>query len=221
MKLITIFFLFMSMSLTYAQKTIKGYVSDHIGPLEGANILIKNSTIGTVSNIDGYYEIEANYNDTLSISYLGYSTKDILVANQKMINTVLDGEIQLKEVQIVAYGTIRCTYRTICQFTKCNTVCGFNVEKINPARKEPLLVIQNLYPNPSKDGRFAIKLLHDFKNIQIQVANISGQIIKTVQALPIHKKVMIDLSQYAPGIYIINIIADGKRLAAKKAVIGR
>jgi len=150
----------------YGQTKIKGFISDEIGPLPRANIIIKNTKTGTVSNMDGYYEIDAKVNDTLSISYLGYNTQDILVNSQKNINTLLKGDIALDEVEIIAYGSISC--RTI--------YCGGVFRKITDNSKnfKSDLITQSLYPNPSKDGRFQLNLLDSYKNVEIEIINMSG-----------------------------------------------
>jgi len=209
MKKITILFLLLSVSYTfYGQTKIKGFVSDETGPLPGANVLIKNSKTGVVSDMDGYYEIEAKTSDTLSISYLGYNTQHILVDNQKTINTELEGNIALDEVVIVDYGSIKCTDIIGCGWS---TITAKDLNKF---------ITPSLYPNPSKNGQFQVKLLDSYNNVQIQIVNISGQLIKTQQYQNKVQNIGIDLSTYPQGMYIINITADGKHLATKKAIIG-
>ncbi|WP_041295581.1 carboxypeptidase-like regulatory domain-containing protein [Dokdonia sp. 4H-3-7-5] len=61
--------------------TISGTVSDDGEPLPGANILIKNSVVGTQSDFDGNYEIKAAATDTLVFTYVGFKSKEILVCS--------------------------------------------------------------------------------------------------------------------------------------------
>mgnify|MGYP000309149310 CR=1 FL=1 len=68
--------LFLSTNLI-AQYTIEGTVTDSSGPLIGATILLKNTTSGTVSNIDGRFTIKADSTDILIVSYIGYQSKEI------------------------------------------------------------------------------------------------------------------------------------------------
>ena len=89
------------------KKLVKGTVSDDTGELMiGATISIKGTTQGVLSDINGNYEIECTDNDILQVSYLGYTPQDIKVGNRKVINVVLASDnVQLEEVQIIAYGT--------------------------------------------------------------------------------------------------------------------
>jgi hypothetical protein len=226
MRAIVLSFFMLSISFSaLSQRIISGYVSDDFGPLEGANIIIKNTNLGAVSDIDGYYEIETKKNDTLSISFIGYETKDVLVANKKDISVTLKGGVALDEIVLVAYGAIRktCVLRCnnfITSKTECSFGCpveGFNVHEVNDNKSFNAIA---LYPNPSKSGIFELSLLNEYRKVQIQINNMSGQLIKTINHQNINRKIYIDLSQFPTGIYIISIIGDGKRLPAKKAIIG-
>ena len=87
--------------------TVTGLIVDKNGdPIIGANVLIKGTTNGTVTDIDGKFSIEAESNAVLDISYIGYLTKEITVGNQKVINVVLVEDTKtLDEVVVIGYGT--------------------------------------------------------------------------------------------------------------------
>lgn len=89
------------------KKLVKGTISDDTGELViGATISVKGTTEGVLSDIDGNYEIECADNDVLLISYLGYTPQEIKVGSKKVINVLLVSDnVQLEEVQIIAYGT--------------------------------------------------------------------------------------------------------------------
>ena len=93
----------------YAQDSyqLKGVVSDANNvPIPGANIVIANSTKGTVTDFDGLYEIAVKKGDVLNISYIGYVTQQIVIVNQKEVNITLNEDAsQLDEVVVVGYGT--------------------------------------------------------------------------------------------------------------------
>ena len=162
MKTIIILFFILSIPcFVLGQTTIRGVVSDEIGPLSEANIIIKNTNIGVVTDFEGAYEINAKTTDTLSISYLGYETKEVLVGNKKRINTFLSGDIKLDEVILHAYGNCKKTYCITCR-------CGVTMTQITSKNFKSNLITPTLYPNPSKEGRFKLTLLDDYKNIQIQ-----------------------------------------------------
>ncbi len=92
------------------QKKISGKVTDESGePLPGVTVVIKGTTQGTVTDIDGNYSI-SNILDgaTLQFSFVGMQTQDILVGNQTTLNVemVVDA-IGIEEVVAIGYGTMK------------------------------------------------------------------------------------------------------------------
>lgn len=77
--------------------------------LPGANIVIKGSTNGTVTNIEGHFSIEVEGPETvLVISSVGYEKQEIRVGNRSVINITLTSDITaLSEVVVVGYGTMK------------------------------------------------------------------------------------------------------------------
>ena len=94
-------------NVSVQQSIVKGKITDQQGfPLPGATILVKKTNKSTTTDLDGNYIIEASQNDVLSFSYIGYTTKEIVLSNQKTINVSLQEDISdLKEVVVVGYGT--------------------------------------------------------------------------------------------------------------------
>ncbi len=91
-------------------KVVKGVVKDMNGePVIGANVVVKGTTNGTITDIDGNYSLEGvPAGAILQISYIGYLTKDVTVGNQSAINVILAEDTQsLDEVVVVGYGTMR------------------------------------------------------------------------------------------------------------------
>ena len=86
---------------------LSGRVIDAKGePIPGANISVKGTTIGTITDMDGNFSIDVNPNQILTISFIGYETKTIPVSNQKTLNVVLQETVnQLDELVVVSYGT--------------------------------------------------------------------------------------------------------------------
>ena len=97
----------LSVSYVYAQTTLRGIVTDVSGePLPGVSIMVKGSTMGTVSGLDGDYSIKANSQDILVFSFIGMTTKEVYVGGKTTINvTLLDDTKLLDEVIVVGYGT--------------------------------------------------------------------------------------------------------------------
>jgi iron complex outermembrane receptor protein len=77
--------------------------------LPGVSVFIKGTTLGTISDIDGNYKIEnVNSNDTLVFRFLGYTVQEIPIANQIVINVVLDPSSQeIEGVVVTALGIKR------------------------------------------------------------------------------------------------------------------
>ena len=104
-----VFLLFFSLPLlTFGQeKTITGTIvsaSDNI-PLPGATIVVKGKSLGATSDFDGKYSILANKGDILVFSYIGYTTTEITVNSQTVIDVVLaENAGVLDEVVVTGYG---------------------------------------------------------------------------------------------------------------------
>lgn len=93
-----------------AQVTVTGKVNDEKGEaIIGANVMIKNSTTGTITDIDGSFEIKVpDAFVTLIVSYIGYTTQEIPLRNQTRLEVVLREQATLiNEVVVVGYGTTR------------------------------------------------------------------------------------------------------------------
>lgn len=94
--------------VAFAQgRQISGVITDATGEsMIGVNVLVKGTTNGNITNLDGEYTIDnVSNNDVLVISYIGYLTQEISVGNQSLINIVLVEDSQaLEEVVVVGYG---------------------------------------------------------------------------------------------------------------------
>lgn len=86
---------------------ISGSITDVNGdPIIGANVFLKGSASGTVTNISGDYELNVSTGDILVISYIGYIQQEIKLKGEKQLNIVLQEDSQtLNEVVVVGYGT--------------------------------------------------------------------------------------------------------------------
>lgn len=91
------------------EKTITGIVSDNLGPLPGANVVVKGTTRGTQTDFDGKYSIKAKEGETLVFSFTGYNSKSVKITKATTINVVLDGTATLSEVVVISDGYLRGT----------------------------------------------------------------------------------------------------------------
>ena len=86
---------------------VKGVVKDSNGePLLGVNVLVKGTTIGAVTDIDGNFSFEAPAGCTLVISYIGFESQEVKVKGNAPLNIILKEDSEaLDEVVVVGYGT--------------------------------------------------------------------------------------------------------------------
>ena len=104
-------FLLLSLTVVYAQaQTVSGVVTDQTTGegIPGVNILIKNTTSGTISDANGNYTLEAPTDAVLVFSFVGYQTTEVNVAGRQTINLPLAADLtELEQVVVVGYGTQR------------------------------------------------------------------------------------------------------------------
>ena len=88
--------------------TITGVVTDQLGePLIGVSVLVKGTTTGCSTGIDGDFTIKANTGSTLVFSYLGYATKEVKATGTTLKVTLEENSQQLEEVVVTAMGITR------------------------------------------------------------------------------------------------------------------
>jgi TonB-linked SusC/RagA family outer membrane protein len=111
-EIFTIILLIISALSSFSQvRTITGMVraSDSKETLPGTTVRIKDSQTGTVTDIDGKYSIQIRQDKTILVfSFIGYTTQEIEVSTQKVVDVVMEpSKISLQEVVVVGYGTLR------------------------------------------------------------------------------------------------------------------
>ena len=103
-------FLLTQTTLAQSASPIMGKVLDSTGEsVIGASVLVKGTTIGTITDIDGNFKLDnVSSNATLVVSYIGYQTQEIPVAGKKNFTVKLADDTQtLDEVVVVGYGVQR------------------------------------------------------------------------------------------------------------------
>jgi TonB-linked SusC/RagA family outer membrane protein len=94
-----------SNSVTQQGNTVTGTVRDVQGPVIGASVTVKGTSIGTVTDVDGKFSLSVGENAVLQVFYLGYITQEIAVGNQTNLNITLIENVQaLGEVVVLGYG---------------------------------------------------------------------------------------------------------------------
>ena len=122
-------------TMVFAQKAnIEGTVKTSNGEsLPSATILVKGTTIGTLSDDKGHFAIQAEPKDILVASYVGFETVEVAVGNQKVISIILDDSQQeIKEVIVTALG-----------IEKVKSTIGFAVQDVKGSE-----LVKAREPNP-------------------------------------------------------------------------
>ena len=88
--------------------TISGTVVDSNGlPVIGANVMIKGTSNGTITDVDGKFTLN-DATGTLVVSYIGFQNQEIKIGNKKILNIVLKEDTELlDEVVVVGYGSVK------------------------------------------------------------------------------------------------------------------
>lgn len=88
------------------EKTVNGIITDENGEaIIGANVSVKGTTIGTITDVDGNFSLSIPENSLLQISYIGYLTQEIAVGNKSSFSIkLLEDTQKIEEVVVVGYG---------------------------------------------------------------------------------------------------------------------
>ena len=89
-------------------KKITGTVSDAMGPVIGASVVVKGTSNGVATDFDGNFTLNVSQGQTLVISYIGYLTKEVKIGGQAHYDITLEEDKKvLDEVVVVGYGTMK------------------------------------------------------------------------------------------------------------------
>ena len=100
-----LFGLFFSLGAYAQQISVRGHVKDATGePIIGANVVIKGTTIGAITDLDGNFNIEAPQGSTISVTYVGYLPAEVKAAPTVNITLQEDSEV-LDDVVVIGYAT--------------------------------------------------------------------------------------------------------------------
>ena len=135
LKILTLFFVAYSSAQNI---NVSGIVQDETGmPIPGANVILKGSSNGTSTDFDGNFTLnEVKIGSTISVSYLGYITKEVAITNNdKLIIQLQEDLAQLEEVVVIGYGT-----QTKKEITgSVSVVSAEAIEALKPTRVEQAL----------------------------------------------------------------------------------
>ena len=95
----------MAITCVLAQRTVSGKVTDDAGEgLPGVNVVIKGTTTGTTTDLDGNYRVTVNDNDVLVFSFVGFDTQETNVGARSIVDLSMSGATELQEVIVTAFG---------------------------------------------------------------------------------------------------------------------
>ena len=100
----------LSLAIWAQGMTVTGVVmaQDEPDPVIGANVMVKGSTNGTITDFDGNFSLSAKAGDVLQVSFMGYKSQEIKVTNAGPIRvTLVPDNVQLQEVVAIGYGTMK------------------------------------------------------------------------------------------------------------------
>ncbi len=107
--LFALFAIFFPCSLWAQSLTVTGVVmaEGDPDPVIGANIMVKGTTNGTITDFDGNFSLQAKSGDVLLISYMGYKSQEVKATASPMRITLKPDNVMLEEVVAVGYGTMK------------------------------------------------------------------------------------------------------------------
>ncbi|MBV6647716.1 MAG: SusC/RagA family TonB-linked outer membrane protein, partial [Cyclobacteriaceae bacterium] len=109
-KYLLLSFLSFAVALAMAQdRTVTGKVTDSESgePVPGANVVVKGSSKGTITDFDGNFEISVSDGTTLVFSFIGFKSQEVPVGALGVVNVSLELDVaQLNEVVVIGYGQI-------------------------------------------------------------------------------------------------------------------
>ena len=89
-------------------KKITGTVTDAMGPVIGASVVVKGTTNGVATDFDGNFTLSVNQGQTIVVSYIGYITKEVKIDGRSNYQITLEEDKKvLDEVVVVGYGTMK------------------------------------------------------------------------------------------------------------------
>lgn len=126
-----------SNTINQQSKRVKGTIVDATGmPVIGANVVVKGTTNGTITDMDGNFSLEADNNATLVVSYIGFANQEIKVGNQTNLSIAMKEDAEaLDELVVVGYGVQKKSVVTAA----ISKVTSEDISSTTPTRIEDVL----------------------------------------------------------------------------------
>lgn len=211
----------------YQQNIVSGIVTDaETGQaMPGVNIQIKGTTIGTISDVSGRYSLGVNDRNTVLVfSFIGYSTREVIVEGRSVVDLSLQAELTgLDEVIVIGYGTMKKSDLTgsvvradIESFRESpnisvmqslqGSVAGLNVGQINQSGEEPNILIRGL---SSLSGETKPLIVVDNVIFRGNLIDLNPNDIESIDILKDASSAAIYGSQATNGVILITTTKSG------------
>ncbi len=145
------------------QKTITGKITDkETGePMVGVTVVLKGTTLGTTTDFDGNYKLNADQEGTITYSFIGYKKVELPVKGQSVINIQMVSEYEnLEEMIVIGYGVQKKTDKTgaVTQITSDELIGGAITDPLQSiAGKAAGVVVTKGGGNPTDDAKIKIR----------------------------------------------------------------
>lgn len=218
--------LIVSFSANAQEKARTGTVKDSQGlPLPGVNVLVKNTTVGTQTDFDGQFSVDAAAGDVLVLSYVGLETKEITVGTTLNFNVVLNEDSsQLDAVVVVGYGTqkkedltgaissanlepFRAMPNVSIAQSLQGTVPGLSVGQVNSAGENPGISIRG---RNSLAGNNSVLVVVDGIVYTGGLVDLNPNDIESIDVLKDVSSTAIYGAQGANGVLLVTTKSGGK-----------
>src|SRR5690554_5901828 len=104
-----LFLMVLGFSLRAQTIEVTGQVTDESGePIPGATVLVKGTTTGMATDMDGRYSMSTSADAVLVFSFIGFQPQEVVIGNRSIIDIKLVSDFgSLEEVVVIGYGTVR------------------------------------------------------------------------------------------------------------------
>ena len=210
------------------QQTVSGRITDsETGePMPGVNVLVKGTSTGTITDVNGNYTINVPEpkNSILVFSFIGYSTKEVSVSGNPVINQSLESELKgLDEVIVVGYGTMKKSDLTgsvvradIESFRESpnvsviqslqGSVAGLNVGQVNQPGQDPDILVRG---RSSISGETFPLIIVDNVIFRGNIIDLNPSDIESIDILKDASSAAIYGSQASNGVILITTKKTG------------
>jgi TonB-dependent starch-binding outer membrane protein SusC len=222
---------------SFAQRIISGVIKDNEGEtLPGVTIIVKGTTIGTVTNLDGKYtlEIPTENKPVLIFSFVGYKEQEISVGERSVIDVALEVDVKsLDEVVVIGYGSQKRS--EISNAIASVSAENFLVGKIQDASdlikgKVAGLVITKGSGDPNANSNIVLRGINSFQGgtsplilvdgIPADMNMVAPESIESISVLKDGASAAIYGTRGANGVILITTKSAGKNQRAKVSYTG-